>query len=178
MSWGHRPKANQFQVNSRVLDEAASAILKTLRIDRTHDVPYVGSCNLGGNTIYIDYELPAHLTYRDRRYEVDRYIVMHEVVEMLFEHHLRFSYRDAHQIATAAERALVQSDGLSWAVYSRFCSIWSKKIGARKLYPNPPRDIDLQPERDCEDTSTLKRLRLPKGAKARPTTLRQRRQRD
>jgi len=158
VSWGNRPKAREFALNSRVLDEAALAILKAVRVDRTHDVPYVGSCNRHGNVIYIDYELPMHLTYRNNRYDVDRYIVMHEVIEMLLEHHLKFSYRDAHQIATAMERALVQSDGLSWAVYSRFCSMWSDKIGRRREFPNPPEDLDLQPERDSEDASTLRRL--------------------
>ena len=178
MSWGHRPKTGEFAPNSRVLDEAARAVLKCVRVDRTHDVPYVGSCNRRGDTIYIDYELPMHLTYRGKRYDVDRYIVMHEVVEMLFEHALRFSYRDAHQIATQAERALVQSDGLSWAVYSRFCSKWANRIGARRIYANPPRDIDLQPERDSEDDATVRRMRLPRRAKAAPSAPRERRQRD
>jgi hypothetical protein len=178
MSWGHRPKPDELVPNSRVLDEAARAVLKCVRVDRTHDVPYVGSCNTRGDTIYIDYELPMHLTYRGKRYDVDRYIVMHEVVEMLFEHHLQFSYRDAHQIASQTERALVHSDGLSWAVYSRFCSKWAGKIGARRAYPDPPHDIDLQPERDTDDKTTLKRMRLPAKAKAKPNTPRARRQRD
>jgi hypothetical protein len=164
MSFGHRPKASEFVANSRVLDEAALAILKSVRIDRTHDVPYVGSCNKNGDKVFIDYELPQYITAKGIRYDVDRYVVMHEVVEMLFEHHLGFSYRDAHQIATQAERALVQSDGLSWAVYSRFCSMWGKHIGGRKEYPNPPKDIDLQPEIDCEDATTLKRMHMTKQA--------------
>jgi hypothetical protein len=159
MSWGHRPKAGDFVANSRVLDEAAAAVMKLVRIDRTHDVPYVGSCNRKGDTIYIDYTLPTHLESKGKRYDIDRYIVMHEVVEMLFEHSMKFCYKDAHQIATQAERALVLSDGLSWAVYSRFCSHWSKKIGLRRHYPNPPRDIDLQPEHDTDDAATLRRLR-------------------
>lgn len=178
MSWGHRPSAAEFVLNSRVLDEAARAVLKVVRVDRTHDVPYVGSCNRRGNVIYIDYELPTHLTSLGRRYDVDRYIVMHEVIEMLLEHHLKFSYRDAHQIATAMERALVLSDGLSWSVYSRFCSRWAKKIGARRVFSNPPRDIDLQPERDTDDRSTLRRLRLSPEAKTLPGTFKARRQRD
>ena len=178
MSWGHRPKGIEFVKNGRVLDEAAAAVLKAVRVDRTHDVPYVGSCNKRGDVIYVDYELPSHLESKGKRYDIDRYIVMHEVVEMLFEHHLQFSYRDAHQIATQMERALVLSDGLSWAVYSRFCNKWGTKIGGRKHYPNPPADIDLQPERDTEDATTLKRMNLPKGAKAAPSSPRARRQKD
>lgn len=133
--------------------------MKAVRVDRTHDVPYVGSCNRKGDVIYIDYELPTHLTAKGVRYDVDRYIVFHEVVEMLFEHHLKLEYRDAHQIALRAERALVESDGLSWAVYSRFCNRWAKRIGNRRRFPNPPRDLDLQPEIDEEDRPTLRGLR-------------------
>jgi hypothetical protein len=178
MSFGHRPAASDFVANSRVLDEAAMAIIKSVRIDRNFDVPYVGSCNLAGKIVYIDYELPQHITSKGVRYDIDRYIAMHEVVEMLFEHHLKFSYRDAHQIATQAERALVQSDGLSWTVYSRFCSAWVKKIGNRKSYPNPPPDIDLQPEIDCEDATTLKRMGKTKTAAKQRSARGRRRQRD
>jgi hypothetical protein len=49
MSWGHRAKASDFVLNSRVLDEAAAAVLKAVRVDRTRDVPYVGSCNKRGD---------------------------------------------------------------------------------------------------------------------------------
>jgi hypothetical protein len=175
MSWGHRPKPSEMKINSHVLDEAAAAVMKAVRVDRTHDVPYVGSCNRRGDVVFIDYELPVHLTYRGKRYDVDRYIVFHEVVEMLFEHHLGFEYRDAHQIALNAERALVLSDGLSWPVYCRFCSVWAKKIGGRDAFPNPPRDLDLQHEIDEEDKATLDRMRLPKAAVASQVKRRRRR---
>jgi hypothetical protein len=166
MSFGHRPKPSETRLNRHVLDEAAQAVLKAVRVDRTHDVPYVGSCNRKGDVIYIDYELPTHLTSLGRRFDVDRYVVFHEVVEMLFEHHLAFEYRDAHQIALQAERALVLSDGLSWSVYSRFCTQWAKKIGSRKHYPNPPHDLDLQPEIDDDDKVTLSRMKLPRSMHA------------
>lgn len=159
MSWGHsRPEPGDTDLNSHILDEAARAVMKAVRVDRTRDVPYVGSCNRRGDTIYIDWELPIHLCSKGKNFDVDRYVVMHEVVEMLFEHALAFEYRDAHQIALRVERALVESDGLSWAVYCRFCTKWCRRIGRRKVYANPPRDIDLQPEYDSEDEATLKRL--------------------
>jgi hypothetical protein len=162
MSWGHRPAPREVRINRHVLDEAAAAVLKAVRVDRTHDVPYVGSCNRKGDVIYVDHQLPTHLTAKGVRHDIDRYIVFHEVVEMLFEHHLKLDYRDAHQIALRAERALVESDGLSWAVYSRFCNQWAKRIGNRRDFPNPPKDLDLQPEIDEEDRPTLQRLRLPR----------------
>ena len=178
MSWGNRrPKADIYTLDSGVLDDACAAMLKAVRVDRVHDVPYVGSCSLDGKTIYIDYELPTHFSFRGKRFDIDRYIIMHEVVEMLFEHQLHFSYEDAHQIALHAERALVVSDGLSWAAYNRFCARWIKVIGNRKHYLNPPADIDLQPERDCKDRLTLRRMKLPAKLKAWPKVPKKRRAR-
>jgi hypothetical protein len=178
MSWGHRPKPDIYTLNSGVLDDACQAMLKAVRVDRTHDVPYVGSCSLDGKTIYIDYELPTHFVHRGKKVDIDRYIVMHEVVEMLFEHHLHFAYEDAHQIALHAERALVVSDGVPWAIYNRFCMRWVRVIGNRRHYPNPPLGIDLQPERDCNDRVTLKRMNLPATAKRWPKKPSLRRNRD
>ena len=158
-----------------MLDEAAAAVLKAVRVDRTHDVPYVGSCNRRGDLVYSDYQLPTHLTAGGVRDDVDRDIVYHEVVEMLFEHHLKLDYRDAHQIALRAERALVESDGLSWGVYSRFCNRWAKQIGNRRRFPNPPKDIDLQREIDEDDGPTLRRMRLPATKIAEQSRRRRRR---
>jgi hypothetical protein len=163
--WGHRPKPGEWLVRRSMLDEAAAAVMKSVRIVRKYDVPYVGSCNRKGDKVYIDYELPTVLVHRGKRYDIDRYIVMHEVVEMLFEHELRFPYRDAHQLALRIERALVQSDGLPWPVYNRFCARWIKRIGERKHYPNCPKDIDLKPEIDEDDKTTLRRMGARRAAK-------------
>lgn len=172
MSWGHRPKPGEWLVNSGVLDEAAAAVMKSVRVIRDYDVPYVGSCSRNGKKVYIDYQLPPHLEHKSKRYDIDRYITLHEVVEMLFEHVLHFQYRDAHQLALRAERALVESDGLPWPVYNRFCSKWIKVIGGRKVYPNPPPDIDLQPEIDEDDKPTLRRMGAKRAAKTGRNTMR------
>jgi hypothetical protein len=172
MSWGHRPQPGEWLVNSRILDEAMATMLESVKVVRLYDVPYVGSCNKKGDTIYIDHELPPQLKHRGKVYDIDRFIVMHEVVEMLFEHALKFPYRDAHQIALRAERALVESDGLPWDVYNRFCSKWVKVIGGRKHYANPPPDIDLQPEIDEDDKATLRKMGAKLAARTGSNTLR------
>jgi hypothetical protein len=172
MSWGHRPKPGEWLVNSGILDEAAAAVMKSVRVVRDYDVPYVGSCSKDGKKVYIDYQLPPHMQHRGKTYDIDRYITMHEVVEMLFEHVLHFQYRDAHQLALRAERATVESDGLPWPVYNRFCTKWIKIIGDRKAYPNPPPDIDLQPEIDEDDKTTLRRMDAQRAAKTGKNTTR------
>ena len=62
--WGHRPKPGEWLIRNRMLDEAADAAMKSVKIVRTYDVPYVGSCNRKGDKVYIDYELPKTLTHR------------------------------------------------------------------------------------------------------------------
>ena len=171
MSWGHRPQPGEWLVNSHILDEAAAAMMKSVKVVRDYDVPYVGSCNKRGDTIYIDHQLPPQLEHRGKLFDIDRFIVMHEVVEMLFEHVLHFQYRDAHQFALRAERALVESDGLPWAVYNRFCSKWIKRIGERRVYPNPPPGIDLQPEIDENDKTTLRRMGATRAARSGRNTM-------
>ena len=85
----------------------------------------------------------------------------------------------SHRVATDAplvrhgcERALVQSDGLPWPVYDRFCARWVKRIGARKHYPNPPPDIELKPEIDEDDKATLRRMGAKRAAKSGRDSLR------
>ncbi len=164
--WGHRPQPGEWLIKSGMLDEAAKAAIKAVKVVRSYDVPYVGSCNKKGDTVYIDHALPKTLVHAGKTYDIDRYIIMHEVVEMLFEHSLKFQYRDAHQIALRVERALVQSDGLPWAVYNRFCARWIKRIGERRSYPNPPPDIELRPEIDEDDKATLRRMGAKRAAKS------------
>ncbi len=119
-----------------------------------------------------------HGSDRGKKNDIVLYSGMHEVAEMPSEHQLHFSDEEAHQIALHAERALVVSDGLSWPAYNRFCARWIKVIASRTRYANPPADIDLQPERDCKDHQTLRRMNLPAKAKAWPKTPTRRRNRD
>ena len=76
------------------------------------------------------------------------------------------------ELALRCERALVQSDGLPWPVYDRFCARWVKRIGARKHYPNPPPDIELKPEIDEDDKATLRRMGAKRAAKSGRDSLR------
>ena len=61
MSWGSRTKSKATSLNRGVLDDAVMAALKSVRVVRSYDVPYVGSCNRAGDIFYIDHELPPHI---------------------------------------------------------------------------------------------------------------------
>src|SRR5579863_7346519 len=100
-------------VSSLMLDRALDAILRrVMKLDRTHDVPYLAGYSQDGQTIYIDRHLPPTMNYKGRKIEVDRYLIMHEEVEKTLIDQLGLHYLHAHQIATRAEEAAVRADGI------------------------------------------------------------------
>jgi hypothetical protein len=61
MSWGSRPKPKATSLNRGVLDDVVMAALKSVRVVRSYDLFYAGSCHRAGDTIYIGHELPPHI---------------------------------------------------------------------------------------------------------------------
>jgi hypothetical protein len=146
-------------VSSLMLDRALDAILlRVKKLDRTHDIPYLAGYSQDGETIYIDRHLPRKMTYKGRKIEVDRYLIMHEEVEKTLIDQLGLHYLHAHQIATRAEEAAVRADGVLWRDYDRFMQKYVKHIGDEKL-TKVPADLDLKPYRDEHDFDLIKRMR-------------------
>jgi hypothetical protein len=142
-----------------MLDRALDAILRRVgKLDRAHDVPYLAGYSVDGKTIYIDRHLPRKMTYKGRKIEVDRYLIMHEEVEKTLIDQLGLHYLHAHQIATRAEEAAVRADGILWRDYDRFMQKYVKHIGDEKL-TKVPADLDLKPYRDEHDFDLIKRMR-------------------
>jgi hypothetical protein len=142
-----------------MLDRALDAILRRVKkLDRTHDVPYLAGYSVDGKTIYIDRHLPRTMNYKDRKIEVDRYLIMHEEVEKTLIDQLGLHYLHAHQIATRAEEAAVRADGILWRDYDRFMQRYVKRIGDERL-TRVPEDLDLKPYRDEHDFDLMERMR-------------------
>ncbi len=145
-------------VSSLMLDRALDAILlRVKKLDRTHDVPYLAGYSQDGATIYIDRHLPRTMTYKGRKVEVDRYLIMHEEVEKTLIDQLGLHYLHAHQIATRAEEAAVRADGILWRDYDRFMQKYVKQIGDERL-TRVPEDLDLKPYRDEHDFDLIQRM--------------------
>jgi len=146
-------------VSSLMLDRALDAILRRVKkLDRTHDVPYLAGYSVDGQTIYIDRHLPRTMSYRGRKIEVDRYLIMHEEVEKTLIDQLGLHYLHAHQIATRAEEAAVRADDILWRDYDRFMQKYVKHIGDERLQ-KVPADLDLKPYRDEHDFDLIQRMR-------------------
>jgi hypothetical protein len=145
-------------VSSLMLDRALDAILRRVKkLDRTHDIPYLAGYSVDGQTIYIDRHLPRTMTYKGRKAEVDRYLIMHEEVEKTLIDQLGLHYLHAHQIATRAEEAAVRADGILWRDYDRFMQKYVKHIGDERL-KKVPEDLDLKPYRDEHDFDLITRM--------------------
>lgn len=148
----------EWYVSSFMMDRALNAVVRQVKkLDRRHDIPYLAGYSRNGKTIYIDRELPKSFLFRGRRIKVDRFLVLHEVVEKTLMDHLDLRYLDAHQIATRAEQAAVRAYGVSWRAYDKFMQKYVKSSGNERL-SSVPRDLDLKPYREERDDALLVRM--------------------
>jgi hypothetical protein len=153
-----RPKPGSWQIDKAEIDQSMQVIQKDLPVDRTHDVPYVAGYSTDGDELFIDRRMPKTITYRGRKVDVTKYIVLHEAVEKALIKYLKLAYLHAHQIAMRAERSAVEADGLNWHDYNAAIDVEVKKIGDRKVYPCCPKNLDLKPYKDERDKATLNKM--------------------
>ena len=159
-------KVPDWYVSSLMLDRALDAILRRVRLDRRHDIPYLAGYSEDGKTIYIDRHLPRSFLFRGKKIEVDRYLILHEEVEKTLIAQLGLHYQHAHQIATRAEEAAVRADKISWRAYDRFMQKYIKQVEDERL-SRLPTDLDLKPYRDEHDADLLRRMMRAGGKRTR-----------
>ncbi len=168
-------KLPDWYVSGLMLDRALDAILRRIRVNRRHDIPYLAGYSLDGKIIYIDRHIPKSFTYRGKTVFTDRYLILHEAVEKTLIDALDLHYQHAHQIATRAEEAAVRADKISWRSYDRFMQKYVKLAGDERL-TRLPADLDQKPYRDEHDKDLLQRMakaikkgRPPSGRPSRPS---------
>jgi len=149
--------ADDTLVSGPMLKSAVDAILKSTRLDRAHDVPYLAGYSRDGKTIYIDKDLPRSFRAGRTRVAVDRFLILHEAIEKTLLDSLGLRYQHAHQIALRAEQAAVRAAGVSWREYDRFMARYIKE--ADDVIDRLPPDLDIKPYRDERDVKLLKRMR-------------------
>src|SRR5512132_2822395 len=148
----------EWYVSSFMMDRALEAVVRQIKtLDRWHDIPYLAGYSRDGKTIYIDRHMPRSFTYRRRKVDTDRYLILHEEVEKTLIDQLGLHYLHAHQIATRAEQAAVRAAGMTWRAYDRFMQKYVKRIGDERL-TKVPADLDLKPYRDEHDLDLLRRM--------------------
>lgn len=132
------------------MDEAIDDIIRKVHVDTLHDVPYLAGYSYDCKTIYIDRHLPAD------KYDF-KYLIMHETVEKSLMDELGVPYEFAHIVATAAERTLVESDGLNWKEYDKFMQKYVKTAEHEELQFLPD-DLDITPYEGTMLGAMLKKM--------------------
>jgi hypothetical protein len=162
-------KLPEWYVSDLMLDRALDAILRRVKLDRRHDIPYLAGYSEDGKTIYIDRHMPRSFKFQGRTVDTDRFLILHEEVEKTLIDQLGLHYLHAHQIATRAEQAAVRAAGVNWSDYDLFMRKYVKRIGDERL-AKLPKDLDTKPYRDEHDDDLLRRMlvaidkgRVPKG---------------
>ena len=123
-------------------------VYSDLKLDREHDLPYLGGYSKDGKTIYLDRHLPEFLTLHEdgkaREFDPTPFLLVHEKWEKAIIDELHWTYPPSHEVATGIERRQVLAHGLPWAAYSNALKPFIKADEHEKLV-KVPKDLDLTP---------------------------------
>ena len=154
----HKHYHNDTLVCSDMLCKSVNEILKKIRLDRDHDIPYLAGYNVNWSKIYIDRHLETHFKdHTGRSHQVDRFLILHEATEKAMIDSWGLHYQHAHQIALRAEEAAVRASGILWHDYDQFMQQWIKRADSGQV-SKVPADLDLTPYLDENDHDLIKAM--------------------
>ena len=153
---GRRRVVGETLISSTVLDEALRSIIRQVRLDWAHDIPYLAGSSRDGRTVFIDRHLPRSMACGSRRVPVAPFIILHEVVEKLLFDRFRITYPHAHQIALRIEQVAVRNAGISWHDYNALMQEHVKEAHDERIVLLP-RDLEIKPYADESELALLTR---------------------
>jgi len=112
-----------------------------MKVDRTHDDPYLAGESQNHRCLYIDKRVPKTMTVKGKTFDPAKYLAIHESNE---RKHMDagMKYEPAHRLALKAERKAVEADGINWAGYQeqmhKLAAI-TQHEGTARLHP--PTDL-------------------------------------
>lgn len=124
-----------------------------MRIDHSHDI--VCGANSDENTLYIDRRIPQYSPrLKDksgRPANLWKYLQVHEMTEAKAMAG-GMSYDRAHtSVATPAERKAVETDGVSWKLYSDEMDGYLDRIEREKVTNPPPAKMHVECQQAMKD---------------------------
>jgi len=138
---------------------AVNALYSRAKVSRKYDVPDLAGYAENGQDFYIDKDCPKELDYMGKKIDVDKFLILHEEVELALIKMLHLIYQDCHQIACLAEKEGVEMEcGMSaWEPYSEFMRkqidmAWNKKN------PQVPPNLYKKPYVDEREHAKLKQM--------------------
>ena len=130
--------------------------IKSVKINRAHDVPYLAGSSKDGKTVFVDRRLPKVMTVGSKRFDPVEFLLWHEIPEkMLTQQSVK--YQDAHLVAERIEKEKVKAAGIDWAKYNRKFSGYIRETEDESI-TNPPKTLDMKPYRDEHDRGRMKKL--------------------
>lgn len=146
-------------MSQRELSMALNKIIQKLNIEHSFDVPYLAGYSKDAKTIYIDRLVPKFLIYKKQRYNIHRFLVLHEIIEKALIDHLgHLHYQLAHEVASRAEYAAITGEKLPYHFYNRIIQEKLAKIREKEYY-HLPSDLDLKPYFDSKDKTLISRIK-------------------
>lgn len=133
-----------------------------VKIDATHDGPWMSCMAIDGRTMYRNRNVPKTATIKGKTVDVDDMLLHHEVPERddlenllkTFEnrHHRKPNERERkamylkahHRSGTPSERAHAKKIGVDWAAWSAWCRGQEAQI-EKGPFTNEPKDADVKP---------------------------------
>ncbi len=152
-----RTEHKTFRESDEMMLDAVKELIKSVNVNRKYDIPYVAGYSKDGKTVYIDKDVPRNHRFNKKLYSLEQFLVVHEVVEKIFEDKLHSNYFYAHQLALRLERQSVEAHGIDWKEYDDFMQQWIKEVDHEKI-KIVPHDLDLKPYYDSKDYALIKHM--------------------
>jgi hypothetical protein len=137
---------NKFMLDRKFL----SLFTRTVKIDHTHDIPYLGGYSKDGGTIYLDRHLPLEMRLGNKIVDITPFLVHHEAAEKSLMTAYNMDYSVAHKIASAVEHEIVRFHDVDVDEYEKEIRKYIKPIEHEKLI-KVPIDLDIIPYEDSHD---------------------------
>lgn len=151
--------ANDGAESDSMLVSAVGELFKTVKIDKTFDIPYVAGCSLDHSTLYLDKDLKHSFIGKDGKpHNVDKFLILHEAVEKAIIDDWGLSYQHSHQIALRVEEEAVVAAGIPLAEYNSTMDKWIKNIDSQQI-ERVPAELDLTPYEDEKDFMLIKLMK-------------------
>ena len=133
-------------------------LARGIKIDKTHDVPYLGGISRDGRTVYIDRHLPPSLKIGGKSINPVPFLAVHERTEHAIMTTLGLKYAAAHKLATAAEERRVNAAGIDPGEYEKALQPYIKADAVEKL-KKVPKDLFMGPYEDEHDSGLIRRMK-------------------
>lgn len=153
MSAGHRKGYR----HSKELERETERILalpaikaymaKPYKEDCLHDIPLTGGSSIKGDIYYLDRRLSR---------ELREFVLQHERVEKAVREVMGKGYSRAHEIATCAEKMLVEKRKRNWDDYKHDVGQQVRHDEKEKGKLNIPKDLDPGPYKGSGEESLLR----------------------